>query len=824
MLMGLRFSVRILCKHWRLASIAVFSLAIALAVAVMGLSVINAILLRVPGVSEPPRILTVTGDTPRDLNQGFCYPDYQFYRDHNHVFSAVAAFPESISFRHVSIGQRDESVLVNAVSDNFFSVLGVKPYLGRFFFRGDDDTRTFNAVLSYDFWRKLGANPGILGTAVMLNSGSQPLTVIGIAPKGFTGVLFSDATAVWYPFSGGRAVDQNADDSWRTNREETQFALYARLKPGVSAAAAAAEMRVLSSQLAQQFPADDKDRVAKVHPLSMLPPDTVYGGKIFSAILLAVIALVLFAACSNVSSLLIALANIRRHELLIRAALGATRWRLLRQLLLDSLLVAAAGGVFGFLLTWWGVTNLSHYEPYLPGFGKVPIVLDFHPDLTVLGLTMFVVFGVALAAGIAPALYASTPAIAGALSGEIVVGGTRKHRLRAVLVAIQIAVCTLVLVGVGLCVRSLAAMHAVNLGFSARNLGTVNLSLPPSTYPPERGRELYDRIRQSLSQIYGVESVSIGSAFPLQSGDGNRQQIELLNAPAGSPQKVEALEGIVDGNYFSTIGVPLLAGRTFSDVDQPKAPPVSVVNHIMAEKFWPGEDPIGKKFRIVVDQPAVNGKVAEPMIATVIGVVGDVKETDLDQPNRPFIYYALSQNYQEGFYIIIRTRAKPAQWSEPVTSAIAKLDPQLSPQFLTLDEWIAFSLYFSWVVLVCASVVGFLAAVLAVVGLYGAVFYSVSERRREFGIRVALGAQRVDLLTMILRQTGVITAVGVVAGLGAGIAATAFVRTQLFGIRPVEWVVLFGAAFAIAAMTALSAYSAARPWLRVDPMESLRHV
>lgn len=808
---GVAFSLRMLRKHWKLSSIAVFSLAIAMAVAVLGLSIANALLLRPPAVRAPSRLMAISANTPRNLNQGFSYPDYVYLRDHGNSFSDVAAFPESISVNPLSIDHHNVTALTNTVSDNFFSVLGIQPFLGRFFARGDDDHATLEAVLSYAFWQKLGSDRNIIGKTITLNS--LQLEVIGVAPRGFNGVIFSVATSVWYPLSTNAKMTHQPD-TWRTDRSNVQhFSPVGRLKPGVSEAQAAANLQLLSSQLATAYPDADRDQIAAMHPFSMLPPDAVYGGRIISAILLAVVALVLFAACSNVANLLLALANVRRQEILIRSALGATRFKLARQLLIDSALLASAGGVLGYLLTWYGLRQLTHYQPFLPGFGRVPIVLDFHPDITVVALTALVVFAVAFCIGLVPGFYASTPNLAGALGGEVAVGGTRKHRLRSALAAIQVGVCTLVLIGVGLCVRSLREMSHVNLGFAARNIATLDVELGASGYTEERGRAMYAQIRQAFSEIHGVESVSIASTFPLQSGDGDLQRVQLDNAATNDQHTEEVLHGVADGNYFATLQVPLLAGSTFSSRESPKDPLVLVINHIMAEKFWPGQNPVGQKIHILDAKK----------VATVIGVVGDVKQTDLDEANKPFIYYSLSQQYQPSSEVIVRTQGKPDQWFTPLNQALNKLDPNLGFLFMTLDNWVELSLYVAWVTLVCAGAVGAVAAVLAAVGLYGAVFYSVSERRREFGIRTALGARPADLWRMILRQTGQLTAIGVAAGLAAGIGATALIRTMLFGVQPIEWVVLIAVASAMAAMTAASAYSAARPWLRADPLEAIRH-
>jgi macrolide transport system ATP-binding/permease protein len=807
---SIRFSLRILRKHWRLTSIAVFSLAIAMAAGTVGFSVFNALLLRPPAVPEPQKLASIYASTPTEEFSGASYDDYKYYRDNNHVFSDILAFPYSIALRPISYEGRVKSGLMNAVSDNYFSALGIKPIMGRAFARGEDEKPSALAVLSYSYWKWLGADPSILGKSVTVDR--VPLTIVGVAPKNFVGTIFSDLPDIWYPLSVDAALNHQAQD-WRADRNNHILGMVGRLKPGVTRAQALADMQILSRQLAAAYPAADKDRIAQVTQTSMLPVDSVSSAKIISAILFAIVALVLFAACSNVANLLLALANARRHEILVRAAMGATRFRLIRQLLSDSTLLAAGGGTLGFFLAWLGLRQLMQYKPYIPGLGVVPLTIDFHPDIRVATVTVTLVFVAGLATGLVPGLYSSTPNLAGALSGEIAVGGTRKGRIRNALVMIQVAVCTVVLIGVGLCFRSLNNLERVNLGFSTRNVAILTLDLQANGYSEQQGRIMYTRMPAAASQIYGVESTGLASDLPISGNGGHEEQVRLEGSTATNRQAVSIATLAVDANYFSTLGIPVLAGRVFTAADTARVPGAIVINHLMAEKYWPGQDPIGKTARIE------NGN----QVVTVVGVVGDGKYIDIDEPSRPFMYFDLNQRYQSIVYLMARTRGNPHQWLVPMSDAMQKLDSRLFFQTLALDDWVDFSLYVPRVTLVCTSAFGGLAFVLAAVGLYGAVFYSVSERKKELGIRVALGAAPRDLWRMILRQTSIVTATGVSLGIVGGIIASSLVRSQLYGIRPVEWSVFLAVGLTMGVMTMLAAYSAARPWLRADPMESVRH-
>jgi macrolide transport system ATP-binding/permease protein len=807
---SLRFSLRILRKHWKLSLIGIFSLAIAMAAGTVGFSVFNALLLRPPMARAPEQLVTVYGATPTEDFGGVCYDDYKYLRDNNAVFSGLLAFPYSISVTPIVYNGRSKDGLFNTVSDNFFSVLGVQPLLGQTFMPGDDDKPSAVAVLSYPYWKWLGADRRIVGKTLQINSAQ--LTVLGVMPQGFAGTIFSDLPDVWYPLSTEAAMNRQGQD-WRTDRTARPLRMIGRLKAGVTRSQARANLETLAKQLAAAYPETNKDRVARLTEISMLPVDSVASARIISALIFAIVALVLFAACSNVANLLLALTGARRHEILVRAALGATRRRLMQQVLLDSTLIAVGGGALGFLLASFGLRQLMGFKPYIPGLGPLPLTIDFRPDLSVLIATAALVFFAGLATGLLPGFYSSTPNLAAALSGEVVVGGTRKGRMRNGLVAIQVAVCTVVLVGVGLCFRSLHNLGEVNLGFSARNIAILTTDLQTAVHSEGDGLKLFARLREAAERMYGVESVALASDLPVSQNEGNVEKVHLADTPSWSGNAESIPFVAVDDGYFSTLQIPLLIGRAFSSGDSANGPEVAIVNHVLAEKYWPGENPIGKALRVEGGN----------RVARVIGVAADGKYVALDEPPQPFIYFSLNQHYQSAIYLLARTHGAPGQWLNPLADALQKVAPALALQKLTLDDWLNFSLLVPQITLACIAGFGGIAFVLAAVGLYGAVFYSVSERKKELGIRVALGAAPRDLWKMILRQTSAVTALGTVLGLAAGAIASALVRALLFGVRPVEWFVFLGVALLMGGMNLFTAYSAARPWLRADPKESMRH-
>jgi predicted permease len=808
---SIRFSLRILRKHAKLACIAVFSMAIGFAAASVGLSTFHALLLRPPAAADPNRLLTVYTVTPDEPFNQVSYPDYRYYRDNNSVFSGLCAIPFSISLQTIIFEHREKRGLINAVSDNYFSVLGVQPFLGRWFAAGEDDKVTTSVVLSYGYWKWLGADPNIIGKTLKINN--VPLTIVGVAPRGFVGTILSDVPDLWHTLSATTAISHQTYD-WFADRTNHSFSLIGRMKPGVTRQQALAEMQGLSRQLAAAYPETNKDRLAALTETSMLPPDAMSSAKLMGGLLLVVVALVLFAACANVANLLLALAGARRQEILIRAALGATRMSLARQLLVDSLVISVMGGVVGFVFASYGLRRLIDFKPFFPGIGVIPITLDFRPDLTVISVMVAVVCLVGLATGLLPGLHASTPNLAAALNGESVIGGTRKGRMRSFLVVLQVTACTVVLIGVGLCLKSLHNLQQVKVGYSARNVVLYALDdLQANGYSEQQGRALFERLRQDVSQVSGVESISLGNTIPF-SGGVNNDQVQISGVPDDNERGVSIGSGVVDDRYFSTLGIPILAGRAFAASDTAKSPEVIVVNQTMAAKYWPNQNPVGKTVRIETGNRQ----------ATVVGVVGDIKYSDIDEAPQPFLYYSLTQNYQSGMYLVVRTKGDPSQWMGTILEKVRKSVPELGVTSFTIEQWRQFALYVPRLAVICTSAFGLLAFVLAAVGLYGAVFYSVSERTREMGIRVALGASPRDLWKLVLRQTSVMTILGIFFGIAGGIGASLLARSLLYQIQPIEWSVFLGAAFAMFAMTVVIAYSGARPWMRVDPMQSVRHV
>ena len=789
-------SVRILRRHWKLAAIAVFSLSIAMALGILSLSVANTFLLLPPAAPSPDRLVMIYSHSPNEAIGQISYPDYEYYRDHNHVFSDIAAAPNSISVNEDrGFENQDVKILSRPVSGNYLAVMGIRPYLGRLLSAEDEYSETRAAVMTYSCWTRLGSDPNILGKMLAKD------TIVGVLPKEFTGSLYGVNGDLLVPLS-----ETSFDSRSRTQRDARRLILTARLKPGVSRRQAQAEMSALAGQLATAYPKEDKDRTAVVARATLMSPSSIPTAELIIGILMAVVLLVLLIACANVANLLLAIAVGRRQEAAIKLALGAQRGRLIRDFLNETTILCVASSALGYLIAEILVARYSTVSVTLPMVGTFSFSLNLHLDATVIAFTVALMLIAILATGLAPALNASSPGVAQVLSGEIAVGGTRKTARRNALVIVQVAVCTLVLVGMGLCQRSLYNLRHVDPGFSARSLIALQVVPKNEQTPKDRVREIYNTLRQQVSELPGVESASLTSILPLLSNIK-----EPVQFPDGG-KKIQIANSNVDEHYFDTFGIRVLSGRVIQSSDREGSPEVVVINRKMAEMFWPGRDAVGQS--VMAGDP--------PRKATVVGVVADGKYEDLDEPPAPFMYFALNQHYQGWTNIVARTKANPDLWIEPITKAVGKLDLwALNP--VTFDTWLNLALFTERITAAGVAGLSALGLLLAIIGLFGAISYSVSERRKELGIRVALGARPAQLLNMVLRQTLAIAGTGVAIGVLLGVVATVLLRSKFYAIAAVEWSVLLTVGAAMLALALLVAWFSARPWIRINPMDVVRH-
>lgn len=789
---------RTLIKNWKLAAIAVFSLSVAMALAVVGIGVSNYVLLRPLAAADPGRLVTIYQRSAETAVEGISYPAYKYYRDQSRSFLGVAAYPTLLSKSWLE--DRGE-LLAEAVSDNYFSVMGMQPVLGRFFSPGDDEKRSAEAVLTYAAWKRWGADPNIIGTSLKLNTG---VTIIGVAPKEFTGALIGLSADVIVLLSSPQVNQEQL-----ASRDVRNLTVIARLKTGVSRKQALAEMHTLSQNLGVAYPQTDKGRVPVMTRATVVPVDAQKDADLIAGVLMFLALSVVLVACANVANLLLALAVKRRQETLIKAAIGATRRRLIGEFLIESAALCTIGGALGYLIGAAVLNRISVFSTLLPLIGNISISAQVTPDLMVAVLCAALVLMATLATGVPAALFASSPNLAPALSGETPIGGRRKSRIRNSFVVIQVSVCTIVLVGLGLCLQSVNNLRNVDPGFSARNIADLMVvDVQQGNHSEVQEDQIQRSFAETVSQVPGVEAVSLTNGLPI-AGGFSTSEVQI----SGQAKPIQIQGAVVDDKYFSTMGIPVYGGRVFDSSDRAKGPESVVINQKLAQDFWPNQDPIGKTLRI--------GKPAHE--ATVVGIVKNGKYNDLDEPTNPFLYFALSQHHQNEIQVVVRTKGDPRLWVEPLTRTVRAAGLVLPVPPFTMDGLLYLDMLVPMLTLYIVGGLSALGVLLAMAGLFGAISYSIGERRRELGIRAALGALPSDLLGMVMREITTTVGVGILAGAGIGAAATVVVRSQLFGIQGVEWTVLLPVILSMGALAAMIAYAAARPWIKADPLEPLRH-
>ncbi|HEV2447453.1 MAG TPA: FtsX-like permease family protein [Candidatus Sulfopaludibacter sp.] len=801
--------LRSLLKNWQLNSIAVFSLAVAMALTVVALSVSNAILLRPPVSREPERLVTIyTADRAHGGAPGnFSYPDYAYLRDRNGSFSSMAALMYSYSKSSVTFAGRPDMAILNTVSDNYFEAMGIRPYLGHFFAAGDDARHVMGAVLTYAGWKRWGGDPKILGKTMKLSQ--RVLTIVGVAPPAFIAPVFGMGADLIVNI----AADRGPGDRFMEDRQVRQLLLIGRLKPGATRPQARAEVQALWGQLAAAYPEAERNLAPAFMNASVLSPDEVDSARILSGVMIGATLLILLIACANAANLLLALATLRRQEALIKTALGAPRWRLIGEFLRETAAICGAGGVFGYAIASAALRWLSRFDLTMPPFGSFPVSADLHPGMTVAAGTLCLVLAASVVSGLAPALYASKPNLASALSGEIVIGGTRRSWIRNTVVGVQVAVCTLALAGTGICLESLHNLRSVDPGFSARKIAAAFVFLDNGGTTPEQGARMFDDLRRGVAAMPGVEGVALASDMPL-GGDGpDIEEVRFPDRPA-SAQKITIGHSVVDASYFATMGIRLLDGRAFRQATGKADAEEIVINHFMAEKFWPRQNVIGRRIEV--------GEKHKPV--TIVGIAADGKYGNLDEAPQPMMYYDMRRNYEGGGMLIARVSGDPHLWFEPITRLGRQLGIGVPFAPMTLDNWMNLTLFVPLVTLGCVSGLSMLALLLATVGLYGAISYSVRERRREFGIRIALGARPEQVMRLVFRRTLAIAGTGVLVGLGLGVAAGAVFRSQFFRIQTAPVSVLAPVGAGMAALSLAIAYAAARRWARMNPLDAVRHM
>ena len=807
----LRYGARMLAKKPGITALAVISIALGVGANTTIFSMVNTILLRPLPIEEPDSVVTIFAKWRNYPGYAsISYPDYKDFRERNEVFSALAV---NTMYGFGFQGDGAPQVLLGElVSDGYFDAAGVKPFKGRFFRPEEDATPGTHPVIviSYPCWRdRFGADPSIIGREVLISG--YPFDVIGVTPESYKGLMVGMQPEVWVPVMMQEQVTGFSDSYKR--RGNHYFTMLGRLKPGVSIEQARTNMEAIAAQLAEEFPdSNDGKSVSLVSAdqnrafLQMIDDSAV---KMFLGILLGVVGLVLLIACLNVASLLLARATARRQEIALRLSLGAGRMRVVRQLLTESVLLAGLAGLVGAGLAYWLTQALQAFKvPML-----VPMTIEFPLDWRVLGFSLAITLLAGIGFGLAPAIQALRPQLFAALkSKQAFSQGPGVGRFQNGLVVAQVAVSLFLLIAAGLSVQSLRHASKVDVGFNPDNAFAFSLDPNYAQYDEPDGMRLFDRMIDAVGTIPGVESVGLTTAIPL----GMRNSDSSVE-PEGyefAPDERKSLRMFsVSEDYFSAMEIPLLSGRVFRETDDEDSKKVIVVNEAFAARFWPGQNAIGKAVK-------TNGASRE-----VVGVVKTGKYRRLNEEPEPVYYFPLRQRYQSFNELVVRTTGvDPAAVLPTAMREIQRLEPRM-PLFdiKTLHEHLGLALLPSRVLGLIVGGFGFLALVLALVGVYGVMAYSVSRRIQEFGIRAALGGRRQDIVNLVLRQGLGITLIGAALGLAAALAASRVLAGFLFGVAAFD-PLTFGLVSALLVVAALGAcYAPAARASRIDPMTALRH-
>jgi putative ABC transport system permease protein len=794
----LRYGARLLRRSPAFSIVAVLTLALGIGANTAIFTVVNAVLLRPLPFPEPDRLVRVWESSPQGFDRNVVDP-YNFlnWRERTHSFQQMAA----IDGWTLSITGGGEPLAVHGMraSPEFFSILEVAPFMGRGFVPEEGiPGHDHSVILSYAFWRShYGGDRGILGRKIVMNG--EPSSVVGILPPDFR---FPGWKADLYvPLALDRA-EARKGGRW--------LSTIARLKPGVSLAQAQQDMAAVAKQLSAERPDMDKDWSAAVVPFL---EDLTENIRLPLLVLLASVGLVLLIACANVANLLLMRATGRLREIALRAALGAGRRRILQQLLSESLLLALAGWAGGLAVGYWGLQGLL---ALIPQSVPLPRMESIHLDSGVFLFALSISLATAILFGLVPAIQASRPQLQSALqqgSQRTGVGGNRVFR-RAFVVA-EIALALLLLVGAGLLMRSFARLTSVNPGFSTQHLLTMEMFTSPAKYEDNRKRSQYvERVLDEVRSVPGVQAAGSIHFLPL-TGDVSGS----CWAPAPGPEpntSSPSSDFLVTGpGYFRTIGTPMLSGRDFGPQDRFGTPTVLVVNHAFAARFLAGQNPIGKKLNVCWTVP-------NPV--EIVGVVADARQTDLKVAPQPTIFLANAQGPMYFARLVVRTGADPHQLARAVQAAIHRVDPdQAISNVETMDDIFSDSVARPRFQLVLLLVFAGIAVLLATIGVYGVVSYSVTQRTQEIGIRVALGARSMDVSGMVLREGLLLGGLGVALGLAAAVAATRLLSSLLFQVTPTDPVTLGAVAGLLLAVTLAATLLPARRATKVDPMVALHY-
>jgi predicted permease len=809
-LYDVRLAIRIIIKRPLLAVISIASLAIGITANTSTFSAINALLIQVPKVRAPGDLIEIYGLNRKKNIEMISYPDYQYYRENSKGFSGILAYYlEALTLYHDG---RSNLIYADIVSSNYFSLLGIDPVLGRPFVATNDSVSNaeYAVILSHKYWQsRFGSDPGILNKTITLNR--HNFTVIGIAPKEFLGIQTGFVPDLWVPIG---TAPQILPDFDLTDHTQRAFTVIARLSPGASVKEQRVHMETLAAQLRHGYPKTNEERGVTIGSVSTLPADVRPAVVASSWFLQIVVGVVLLIVCANVGGLLLARAYGRRGEIAVRFALGASRVRIIRQLLMESLLISLVAGVVATFLTFWVTRLLPSLKPV-----QFPITVDFTPDVTVLAYTL----GISLLSGL---LFGSLPAIGlsrlnvqkDLREGGNDSSGRNKFAFLRSLVVVQIALCLAMLGAANLCLHALQRVAASYPGFPNHNILAVRLAPKLQGYTETQTTMFFDQLKHRLEQLPDVQSISLAEHLPFDPRSAAmaaqittsdlQEQTELEKA--GKPVHYN----IVGPHYFGTLGISIIVGREFTEQDKKESVKIAIINEQMAKLFWRGEDALGKSFTLV--NPS-------NITMQVVGIAKAGKyDSDKGSP-QPYFYLPATQASYTKMNILIQTKESPKEVLHSTQNAIVELDPQLPIlSSETMDENLGLILFLPRITSVIFGFFGFLAFLLAVIGLYAVVDYITTQRTREIGIRIALGASYGNVLRLIVRQGFLMAALGVLVGVMPAFVCMRILSRMFYGLQVVEPFNLLLAGLVLLMIAVLASFIPARRAASLHPVSALR--
>ena len=812
MFQDLRYGARMLQKSPGFTLIAVITLALGIGANTAIFSLINKVLLRPLPVAEPGRIVAINNTTvattkERTFPTLFSYLNYRDLRDLNEILDGLIAY--TMAPVNLSDAGVNERVWGYLVSGNYFETLGAKAVLGRLISPEDDRAPGAHpvAVLSHKcFERRFGADPSVVGRELIVNGRS--FTVIGVAPPGFIGLEVNYAPEIWFPLMMQSEIRPGRE--WLNNRKREGLFLAGRLRPGSNAAQAESSLKIIAAALAREYPNENEGMSIELSPPGLfgaLGRGPILG---FSTVLMGVVGLVLLLVCTNLANLMLARAMDRRREIAVRLALGAGRIRIVRQLLTENLLLSFLGGAMGLLLASWVIQSAGTFRPPM----DVPLSTELGLDVRVFIFTIAITFITSIMFGLLPAVQATKPDLVPALKNEAL-QGSRRSRLRNALVTAQVALSLTLMIAAGLVLRGLQRMQFTDLGFNPQHAVKLSFDLDLQGYDRERGNQFQRQLLDRVRSLAGVQAAGLGNPVPL----ALYVSVLPFNIEGRPPAREGAapLTGVASAGpgYFQALGARLLKGRNFTDQDDEKALRVAVINETFARRFWPGEDAIGKRFSL----PS-----RDHVLIQVVGIVQDGKYRSLSEAPQPFVFTSTKQFYAGLTTLVARTDGEPANALAAIRGEVEQLDPHL-PVFdaMTLTEHLRLPLFPARVAAAALGGFGALSLTLAAIGIFGVMSYAVSQRTREIGLRMALGAQTGGVLKLMLLQGMKPAALGAGIGLLISMAFTRLMKNLLFGVSPTDPLTFWTIVLLLMTVALLACYFPARKAIKVDPMVALRH-